>query len=125
MKQITVEIEGQSYKVYAERMGEQLWFHLNGETFVYEPPRKSRGRKQETSTHPGRVRAPMPGKIIKVCVAEGESVTKDQPVIVLEAMKMEYTLKADINGTVTAVSCSEGDQVSISKALVEIVDQDG
>lgn len=66
----------------------------------------------------GRLTAPMPGKVIALLVAEGAAVTKGQPVIVLEAMKMEHTLKAPSDGIVTHLRYAVGDQVSEGVELV-------
>ena len=59
----------------------------------------------------GSLRAPMPGKIIDIRVKDGETVRRGQPVIVLEAMKMEHTLTAPDDGTVKRVKFAVGDQV--------------
>lgn len=66
----------------------------------------------------GRLTAPMPGKVIAILVNEGASVAKGQPVIVLEAMKMEHTLKAPADGKVTHLRYQVGDQVSEGVELV-------
>ena len=59
----------------------------------------------------GSLRAPMPGKIIDIRVKDGETVRRGQPVVVLEAMKMEHTLTAPDDGTVKRVKFAVGDQV--------------
>ncbi|MFV3073472.1 acetyl-CoA carboxylase biotin carboxylase subunit [Niveispirillum fermenti] len=66
----------------------------------------------------GRLTAPMPGKVIAILVEEGAAVTKGQPVIVLEAMKMEHTLKAPADGKVTHLRYAVGDQVGEGVELV-------
>jgi biotin carboxyl carrier protein len=62
----------------------------------------------------------MPGKVVKVLVATGDAVTAGQPLVVVEAMKMETTLAAEIDGTVKAVNASTGDTVDAGAVLVEI-----
>lgn len=64
--------------------------------------------------------APMPGKIVRVLVAQGDSVDVGTALVVLEAMKMEQTLEASGVGTVSAVHVAEGDLVSAQDTLVEI-----
>ncbi|WP_448191113.1 acetyl-CoA carboxylase biotin carboxylase subunit [Azospirillum sp. sgz301742] len=66
----------------------------------------------------GRVAAPMPGKIIALLIEPGTKVEKGQPLLVLEAMKMEHTLKAPGSGTVSAFRCAVGDQVEEGNELV-------
>jgi 3-methylcrotonyl-CoA carboxylase alpha subunit len=73
----------------------------------------------EQSAPGGSLRAPMPGKIIDVRVKDGETVSRGQPVIVLEAMKMEHTLTAPDDGTVKRVKYAVGDQVEEGVELCE------
>ena len=61
----------------------------------------------------------MPGRIVRVLVTEGDRVTEGQPVIVVEAMKMENELKSPCDGTVDSVRVSEGDQVQARTVLIE------
>jgi biotin carboxyl carrier protein len=68
----------------------------------------------------GSVTSPMPGNIIAVHVAEGDSVTSGQAVVVIESMKMQNEITAPISGTVTNVACSVGAQVGFGDMLVEI-----
>ncbi len=81
-------------------------------------------RFPETAGHEdrGSLHAPMPGKVIRVDVAIGDSVAVGQPLVVLEAMKMEHTLKAPHAGLVTAVACGPDDQVEADEVLVIVVD---
>jgi len=68
----------------------------------------------------GTVRAPMPGRIVKVLVEEGATVERGASVVVVEAMKMENELSAPVNGTVVRVFVGAGDAVERGAALVEI-----
>jgi biotin carboxyl carrier protein len=65
------------------------------------------------------VRAPMPGKILKVLVKPGQEVKEGDPVVVLEAMKMENELRSPVSGTVKAVLVAEGDQAGPDQLLIE------
>lgn len=68
------------------------------------------------------VKAPMPGLIIKVLVAEGDSIEKGDQVVILESMKMENELKSPRDGVVTAVKTDAGDSVEKDQVLVVIGD---
>jgi 3-methylcrotonyl-CoA carboxylase alpha subunit len=68
----------------------------------------------------GRIAAPMPGLISQLNVAVGQSVTVGDTVIVLEAMKLMYSLPAQISGKVTEIFCGAGDTVPTGAPLVEI-----
>jgi 3-methylcrotonyl-CoA carboxylase alpha subunit len=86
----------------------------DGQSFVFE--RQSRG-SGAAAAGDGAILAPMPGKVIAVDVAEGDSVTAGQRLMVLEAMKMEHALTAPFDGTVTELSASEGGQVQVEAVL--------
>ncbi len=71
----------------------------------------------------GSLFAPMPGSVVSVAVAPGESVTAGQPVLVLEAMKMQHTVSAPHEGVVTDLPVGVGDQVAAG-AVLAVVQQD-
>jgi len=66
------------------------------------------------------VEAPTPGNIVKILVEEGDTVTKDQPLLVMEAMKMESEVKSPCAGKVLAVHISSGETVQTSDLLFTI-----
>jgi len=68
----------------------------------------------------GKVRAAMNGRVIAVLVKQGERVAADQPVMTLEAMKMEHVHTAPISGTILAIDVVEGEQVTTGKIVMEI-----
>ncbi|MBM3546975.1 MAG: acetyl/propionyl/methylcrotonyl-CoA carboxylase subunit alpha [Alphaproteobacteria bacterium] len=68
----------------------------------------------------GRLTAPMPGKLVQVFVKKGDRVEKGQPLVVLEAMKMEHTVKAPRAGIIAAVGYAAGEQVEDGASLVEL-----
>ena len=68
----------------------------------------------------GECRAPLPGAVTKVLVAEGDVVAEGDGLVALEAMKMEHTLRANGAGTVTQVHCVPGQQVDVHDLLVTV-----
>ncbi|QWG25811.1 acetyl-CoA carboxylase biotin carboxylase subunit [Bradyrhizobium sediminis] len=68
----------------------------------------------------GKVRAAMNGRVVAVLVKPGDKVAAGQPVMTLEAMKMEHVHTAGIAGTIAAVDVAEGEQVTTGKIVVEI-----
>ena len=69
---------------------------------------------------PQRVVAPMPGKVVKILVQAGEAVRARQPLVVVEAMKMENELRAGRDGTVADIHAQEGASVDAGALLVVI-----
>ena len=72
------------------------------------------------SASDGAILAPMPGKVIAVDVAAGDTVTKGQKLLVLEAMKMEHALTAPFDGTVAELTVAVGSQVQVEALLVRV-----
>jgi geranyl-CoA carboxylase alpha subunit len=68
----------------------------------------------------GKVRAAMNGRVVAVLVKPGDRVTTGQPIMTLEAMKMEHVHQAGIDGVVTAIDVAEGEQVTTGRIVVEI-----
>ncbi len=123
MKTFFVKTTDGTEKVWALLSGNNVWVHFRGETWLVEP--KVKGKKKagsQSTAHDGEVLAPMPGKIIKVPVTSGQKVDLGQVVIVMEAMKMEYTLTASRAGTVGPIDCREGQQVELGQLLTKIGD---
>ena len=68
----------------------------------------------------GRIRASSNGRVVSCLVAEGDDVELGAPILILEAMKMEYTLQAPIAGKVDAIHVTVGDSVMTGRMLLEI-----
>lgn len=126
LKRLSVSVDGKTVSVRAQRIGKQIWFHHGGKILSIEPESaqdrsaRSRGGGAARSARGGDVLAPMPGKIVKVLAHEKMQVMDRQPLIVMEAMKMEYTLESTGPGTVQQVRCKVGDQVQMGQVLVKV-----
>lgn len=117
-------IEGELYHAYASRDQDQnTLVSLSG--FTYSVKRNdnlgqwSFEKKARTSKE-AEVKAPMHGKVIEIKVSAGEKIEEGQPLIVLEAMKMENTLSASKQGTIINILVNEGDVVEHNSILLEI-----
>jgi acetyl/propionyl-CoA carboxylase alpha subunit len=123
MKRLSFEIDGRTVTGTAVIKGSTVWAHVEGHTFVYEP-RGGRSAKRagraSGNTSPDEIHAPMPGKIVKLNVMLGSKVEAHDVLVVMEAMKMEYTLKATAPGRVAKINCMIGDQVSLGQVLVKL-----
>jgi biotin carboxyl carrier protein len=91
---------------------------VDGKEFVIDVPKRT--RKQNKSQDHGQMKSPMPGKILKILVKIGEEVVPGTPILVMEAMKMEHTIKASKSGTIEKIFFKEGDQVAGGVELVNV-----
>lgn len=66
------------------------------------------------------LKAPMAGKVLKLLVKDGDEVKKGEPVIIIEAMKMENRIPSPGNGRISGVAVSDGDQVAVGQALLSV-----
>ena len=66
------------------------------------------------------ISSPMPGKVVKILVNEGDNVTEGQTVIIISAMKMESEYKAPKNGIIKKVNVNEGDTIDGNQILIEL-----
>jgi biotin carboxyl carrier protein len=109
--------------VRAVERGDRLWFSADGIT--WDVPRSSiaarsgAGALDAAGDH-AELTAPMPGTVIQA-VEAGTEVSAGQPVVVLEAMKMENAIAAPFDGRVETLGCSVGDLVAKGAVLAEVV----
>lgn len=118
-----VQINGHEKNVSAEIIDKKIWFKLDEQTYSYDLIDLVEGgtRKSKVATKsPDRILAPMPGKVTKVFVSEKQTVNKGDALLVMEAMKMEYTLKADIGASVEKIFAKVGDQVTLGYLLIQL-----
>jgi acetyl/propionyl-CoA carboxylase alpha subunit len=121
MKIFEVLIGEKMERVFGEKRNGKLWLHWGGRTRCFEPEKKSTtNRKNKDAAGTGEILAPMPGKILKVNVKVGDKVKTKQVLVVMEAMKMEYSLNSDVTGVVQSVRCQAGDQVELGGVLVMV-----
>jgi biotin carboxyl carrier protein len=111
--------------IAADPVGGQLGVHVGATPVaVTLNGRRRWGRKDEgvgtASGGPQRLVAPMPGKVVRVLVKSGDSVAARQPVVVVEAMKMENELRASRVGTVAEIHVHEGMSVDAGALLLVI-----
>lgn len=108
-------IEGQ-YHIADDR----YFLHINGRTYRFSSARAD----AQDAVGSGAHRTPMPGKVLAVNVAAGDSIEANQTLVVVEAMKMENAIKAAYSGKVKAVNCTAGDIVKPEDILVQLEPQE-
>ena len=119
-QEIDVSFNGHRARVSVYRSGEE--FHVfsaagAAHTTLIDPLAHAGEAHHDT----GRLTAPMPGKIVSFGVRVGDSVTRGQPLAVLDAMKMEHTIAAPTDGVVAELLYAPGDQVVEGAELLTLV----
>ena len=110
-----IRINDQLEEVYVETISEVLPGALqSSETQTTLPFRRPKPQQ------PGDVTSPMPGKVVKVLVQEGDQVKKGTVVLIIEAMKMESQVASPIDGTIAKVNVSLGDNIKTEETLVVV-----
>jgi biotin carboxyl carrier protein len=111
-------------RIYIVRDGDRTFVSVDGREFLISEASsgaaESIAADDRTPEGSLRVKAPMPGKVIKVGVREGEKVRKNQTLAIVEAMKMENEIQTSIDGVVKKVHISVGDVVDADRILAEI-----
>jgi acetyl/propionyl-CoA carboxylase alpha subunit len=116
----TIELDGRAVPVQLNPSGASWWVH--GPWGDVEVVEKSPFPSSEIEEVSGSLVAPMPGKVVSIDVAVGDTVTKGQTLLVLEAMKMEHTVGSPEDGTVSEIKVSAGEQVERGALLVVVED---
>jgi len=100
--------------------GTRRFVRVGAMDFVVE--RAEDGRRRGPGAAAGGLEAPMPGVVSKVLVAAGEEVRKGQPLVAVEAMKMEHLVRAPRDGRVKKLSVTSGELVNGGAPLLELED---
>ena len=115
---VTLLIDGLEHRMDVARYGEERFIDSSqGPVHLMAVPRFPITELEEDE---GSLHAPMPGKVVRVEVREGDEVSEGETLVILEAMKMEHTLRAPHAGIVTEVRCVPGDQVDADQVLVVV-----
>ncbi|MEO8065201.1 MAG: acetyl/propionyl/methylcrotonyl-CoA carboxylase subunit alpha [Pseudomonadota bacterium] len=116
---LQANVDGAHISARARILGNTVHLFLSGVHHVFEwldpylPP-------IEVADRHGGLTAPMPGRVIAILASAGEKVARGAPLIVMEAMKMEHTMKAPAAGTVTRILCKVGEQVTEGAELLAL-----
>ncbi len=106
--------------------GSAIEFSINGEWHTVSVKDEQEllldrlGFKTGAAAAEGTLKAPMPGKILDIMVAVGDDVEKDQPLVILEAMKMENELKAPVAGSIAGIEVEVGQSLEKNEIILEI-----
>jgi biotin carboxyl carrier protein len=115
---VTLDVDGDHPEFEIDRFGSTRFVDGPSGPLVFEElPRFSIAVVEEA---PGSLHAPMPGRVARVEVAVGDTVEEGRTLLVLEAMKMEHTLRSPVAGTVVTVNATPGEQAAAGDVLVVV-----
>jgi acetyl-CoA/propionyl-CoA carboxylase, biotin carboxylase, biotin carboxyl carrier protein len=117
---LVLTYDGQTVRFAYAEDGETTWLGRDGAAWAIAdaPPAALRGARAGSAD--GTVRSPMPGTILAVHVTTGDVVSAGQPMLVVEAMKMEHTVTAPLGGVVNELTAKAGQQVRMDEPLAVI-----
>ncbi len=107
----------------ADGDGDVLWLGRDGQTWALTARRAVAARAgtgRAAGTADGVVRAPMPGTVVAALAETGQQVTAGQPLVIVEAMKMEHTVTAPAGGVVAELTVKPGQQVRMDETLAVV-----
>ncbi|WP_295680208.1 biotin/lipoyl-containing protein [uncultured Nevskia sp.] len=118
---ITLNIDGRKVDAIIATRGDEVFIHLDGEAYQlrYRHPLERLAAQHQGGAADG-IRAPMPGSVITVAVAAGDSVSRGQTLLMMESMKMETTLVAPRDGIVAAVNFAAGQSFDRDALLLSL-----
>jgi acetyl-CoA/propionyl-CoA carboxylase biotin carboxyl carrier protein len=121
---LAVTYAGRTVRYACARQGDVCWLGRDGQTWALTEHTAAETGGATAGAAGGLVRSPMPGTVLAVKTAEGDTVTEGQPLVIVEAMKMEHTVLAPVDGVVSRLPARAGAQVSLDETLAEITPGD-
>jgi biotin carboxyl carrier protein len=114
-----LSIDGRRYPVFSARQKESIFVSVGPASFEFRPAQEA-ARRRARGLAASEITAPMPGKVLKVLVRDGDLVEAGQALVVMEAMKMETTLAAESAAIVKHVRVEEGQTLDHGAVLIEL-----
>jgi acetyl/propionyl-CoA carboxylase alpha subunit len=112
--------EGTTRRIAYAIAGRDTWVFLDGRTYLVSDTSRGATRRARVDEH--ALTAPMPATVLAIHVTPGQSVERNEIVMVLEAMKMELPIRAPRDGIVKAIGCEVGELVQPGATLLELDD---
>jgi acetyl-CoA carboxylase biotin carboxylase subunit len=115
---IRIEIDGVQRAFRVVEAGDEIYVHSSlGSRVIKRPPRHP---APQAASEQASANSPMPGKVLKILVEKGQKVAAGDPLIILEAMKMEHTMRAAFDGVVESILVRDGEVVGPGQLLAQI-----
>jgi len=128
-QQYSIIADGKTFQVIVERIdkqAKQVFLRINNNSYKFDIQEpidqllEKMGLNLNANKKVEPIKAPMPGLILKVLVEEGQEIKKGEPVLILEAMKMENVFKATTDAVIKSIKIKEGQAVEKSTILIEL-----
>jgi acetyl-CoA/propionyl-CoA carboxylase, biotin carboxylase, biotin carboxyl carrier protein len=116
---LEVTFAGRTTTFHRAQAGDTLWLAEGGRTWAVEEHSILEGSTASAAAG-GPVTSPMPGTVLVVKAAVGETVAAGAPLVVVEAMKMEHTVTAPVDGVLTELHVQAGQQVALNQPLAVV-----
>ena len=123
MKKLKITVDGRTYNVEVEEVRDGVPARPSVQPRPAAAPASLKKQIEDTprpASGSGSVTAPMPGTILQLLISQGDQVDVGQPLLILEAMKMENKITASAAGTVTSLGVSAGQSVETGQQLLTI-----
>lgn len=119
----SILLDGHSYEVKLEPSEDGVYATVDGHRYqvqVRDPRRLPRARAALSTAGRQKISSPMPGKVVRVLVGEGDDVAAGQGLLVVEAMKMQNEIRSPKAGRIVSLRATEGAAVSGGETLAEV-----
>jgi len=125
-RDLLVSSEGVTTRWSGVAAGAGVWVGRGGRAWTFDPDRPTRSETAGAGSGGGKVTSPMPGTVVAVYAASGDRVGAGQPLIAVEAMKMEHMVAAPVAGTVGELRVHPGQLVGLDELLAVVTpDEEG
>jgi biotin carboxyl carrier protein len=114
---ISLIYENQSHRVFFDQMEDRKEMSVRGSHFVLKEGEQEESESDVDVVFDGKIKTPMPGKVVKVFVREHDAVKSGDALFVVEAMKMEHVVSAPLDGVINQVSVIEGQNIGFGELL--------
>lgn len=106
-------------KLWMEKVGEKIWVHFKGRTFVFAGEKEPLEYRKNSNVHKQTyLISPIPGRVLSIKVKAGEQVKEGDSLMVVESMKIEHALKASQSTKIKSVLVTEGQSVESNEKLM-------
>jgi len=119
----SISFDGSNKTVYVTDSDDSVFVHIDGRVVRLEKASNDAKKFSAEGLEFGakdEIKTPMPGKVVKILVEQGQKIEVGQPLVIVESMKMENEIKSPTNGTVKSVNFAAGDLVEPSQAILNL-----